>query len=71
MVIYKTSAAKSLGQQYSLFSIWIGTILECSGGEQQRVALARLLIKPCQLILTDEPTGSLVLIAKLFEYESE
>lgn len=34
-------------------------ICECSGGEQQRIALARLLIKPCQLILADEPTGSL------------
>jgi putative ABC transport system ATP-binding protein len=30
-----------------------------SGGEQQRVAIARLLIKPCDLILADEPTGSL------------
>ncbi len=30
-----------------------------SGGEQQRVALARLLIKKCTLILADEPTGSL------------
>ncbi len=30
-----------------------------SGGEQQRVALARLLLKPCQIILADEPTGSL------------
>lgn len=29
-----------------------------SGGEQQRVAIARLLIKPCDLILADEPTGS-------------
>lgn len=34
-------------------------IYECSGGEQQRIALARLLIKPCELILADEPTGSL------------
>ncbi len=34
-------------------------ISECSGGEQQRIAVARLLIKPCQLILADEPTGSL------------
>lgn len=30
-----------------------------SGGEQQRVALARLLIKKCSLVLADEPTGSL------------
>ena len=30
-----------------------------SGGEQQRVALARLRLKNCQLVLADEPTGSL------------
>ncbi len=30
-----------------------------SGGEQQRVALARLYIKQCDIILADEPTGSL------------
>lgn len=30
-----------------------------SGGEQQRIALARLRLKNCQLILADEPTGSL------------
>jgi len=34
-------------------------IYELSGGEQQRVAIARLIIKPCSLILADEPTGSL------------
>lgn len=27
--------------------------------EQQRVALARLFLKPCSIILADEPTGSL------------
>lgn len=30
-----------------------------SGGEQQRVALARCVLKPGDLILADEPTGSL------------
>ncbi|MDM5188678.1 ABC transporter ATP-binding protein [Bacillus sp. DX4.1] len=34
-------------------------IHELSGGEQQRVAIARTLLKPCELILADEPTGSL------------
>lgn len=34
-------------------------IYELSGGEQQRVAMARNMIKPCELILADEPTGSL------------
>ena len=30
-----------------------------SGGEQQRVAIARLLMKRCSIVLADEPTGSL------------
>lgn len=30
-----------------------------SGGEQQRVAVARLFLKKCKIILADEPTGSL------------
>lgn len=30
-----------------------------SGGEQQRVALARLMLKQCDIILIDEPTASL------------
>lgn len=34
-------------------------VFKLSGGEQQRIALARLMIKKCDLILADEPTGSL------------
>lgn len=34
-------------------------IYQLSGGEQQRVALARVMIKPSKIILADEPTGSL------------
>lgn len=34
-------------------------VYKLSGGEQQRIALARLMIKKCDIILADEPTGSL------------
>ena len=34
-------------------------IYKLSGGEQQRVAIARVMLKPSELILADEPTGSL------------
>ena len=34
-------------------------VYQLSGGEQQRLALIKLIIKDCDIILADEPTGSL------------
>lgn len=34
-------------------------VYELSGGEQQRVAMARLYLKKCKYVLADEPIGSL------------
>ena len=34
-------------------------VFELSGGEQQRVAIARCMLKPCKIVLADELTGSL------------
>lgn len=33
-------------------------IFQLSGGEQQRVAIARIMLKPGNIVLADEPTGS-------------
>ncbi|MBJ6363898.1 ABC transporter ATP-binding protein [Paenibacillus sp. GCM10012307] len=34
-------------------------IYQLSGGEQQRLAIARIILKPCDIIFADEPTGNL------------
>lgn len=51
----KMEALEKVGLNISLEK----KIYELSGGEQQRVSIARLLLKPCDIILADEPTGSL------------
>ena len=52
-------------------------VYELSGGEQQRVALARNMVKPFEIMLADEPTGSLdyenkkIVIDALIQLNSE
>lgn len=53
-----TSAEKAL-EMVGLLEKRNEKVYKLSGGEQQRVALARLLVKKCDIILADEPTGSL------------
>lgn len=46
-------------QQVGLQGFEKKKVFQLSGGEQQRVALARVILKPSEIILADEPTGSL------------
>ena len=55
----KKQAIKDALNQVGLKGYEKNRIHELSGGEQQRVAMARVLLKPSQLVLADEPTGNL------------
>ncbi|MHA7303815.1 ATP-binding cassette domain-containing protein [Arthrobacter sp. TMN-49] len=57
-----TSAADAIGaalEQVGLPGTQKRRVHTLSGGEQQRVAIARLLLKSCDIVIADEPTGSL------------
>jgi|AKYZ01.1.fsa_nt_gi putative bacteriocin export ABC transporter, lactococcin 972 group len=57
--INKKDAIKQALQKVGLEGFEKIKISKLSGGEQQRVSLARLLLKPSEIILADEPTGNL------------
>lgn len=46
-------------ENYGIGEKFDAVVNELSGGEKQRVAIVRAMIKPGNLILADEPTGSL------------
>ena len=50
---------KTALESYGIGGKFDAVVNELSGGEKQRVAIARAMIKPGNLILADEPTGSL------------
>lgn len=57
--IPRTQQIRSVLARVGLGGFEKHNVSSLSGGEQQRVAVARLLLKPSSIVLADEPTGSL------------
>ena len=55
----KSAIAAALGKVGLSSSVERKKVYQLSGGEQQRVALARILLKDPKYIFADEPTGNL------------
>ncbi len=57
---YRTSySIKNVLEKVDLLDKIDSKVYTLSGGEQQRIALARLFFKKANIVLADEPTGSL------------
>lgn len=55
----KLSLIRQMLERFSVGDKLDSMVSELSGGEKQRVAIGRAMLKPGGLILADEPTGSL------------
>lgn len=55
----KIHAIKAMLESFSVADKLESVVSELSGGEKQRIAMCRAMLKPGGLILADEPTGSL------------
>ncbi|MBT1161653.1 MULTISPECIES: ABC transporter ATP-binding protein [Bifidobacterium] len=55
----KQRKAKAMLTRLGLGNVIDDKVATLSGGEQQRVALARCILKPGDVLLADEPTGAL------------
>ena len=55
----KVKKIEEILERVGLSSTLHQKVSELSGGEQQRIAVARAILEPSQLLLADEPTGSL------------